>query len=104
MDDTTLHRAPALAKVLGVPENFVRSMKCAGFPMPDYRATVAWALAWLKEHPDFSPTASRRPKANPQDAQRLERQDGCRHREPKPRVIRRRSAKEILIQSIGAAR
>jgi hypothetical protein len=42
-----------LAEALGVSPVFIKRMKWAGFPMPGGRSTVAWALAWLKAHPDF---------------------------------------------------
>ena len=43
----------ALAKALGVSSQWIRAMRRCGFPMPGRRATVADALQWLKENPDF---------------------------------------------------
>ena len=54
-----------LADKLGVSRVFIKRMKWAGFPMPGGRSTVAWALAWLKAHPDFKQSDWTRP---PRDA------------------------------------
>jgi hypothetical protein len=48
-----LKNATELAAALGRPGVFVKRMKWAGFAMPGGVATVAWALRWLKEHPEF---------------------------------------------------
>ena len=42
-----------LAREMGVTEMFVLCMKKAGFPLPGGKATVDWALDWLKANPDF---------------------------------------------------
>lgn len=42
-----------LAAALGVSGPWIRAMHRCGFAMPGGRATVADALQWLKEHPDF---------------------------------------------------
>ena len=42
-----------LAAALGVSTTFIKRMKYAGFPMPGGVATDAWALRWLKNHPEF---------------------------------------------------
>ena len=42
-----------LATALGVSTTFIKRMKYAGFPMPGGVATDAWALRWLKDHPEF---------------------------------------------------
>lgn len=51
-----------LAAELGVPPCFVKRMKWAGFPMPGGRSTVAWALEWLKQHPDFKQSDWTKPR------------------------------------------
>jgi hypothetical protein len=42
-----------LAAALGRPFVFVKRMRWAGFPMPGGVSTVAWALDWLRKHPEF---------------------------------------------------
>jgi hypothetical protein len=48
-----LKNMTALADALGTSTTFIKRMKYAGFPMPGGVATEAWALKWLKEHPNF---------------------------------------------------
>jgi hypothetical protein len=48
-----LKRVGKLAEALGVSPVFIKRMKWAGFEMPGGVATVAWALQWLKQHPEF---------------------------------------------------
>ena len=48
-----LKNMTALADALGISTTFIKRMKYAGFPMPGGVATEAWALKWLKEHPEF---------------------------------------------------
>ena len=48
-----LKNMTALAEALGISTTFIKRMKYAGFPMPGGVATEAWALKWLKEHPEF---------------------------------------------------
>jgi hypothetical protein len=48
-----LKNMTALADALGTSTTFIKRMKYAGFPMPGGVATEAWALKWLKEHPEF---------------------------------------------------
>lgn len=52
----------SLAEELGVDRDFVTRMCFAGFDMPGGRSTAAWALDWLKKHPDFKPTRPRKPR------------------------------------------
>jgi hypothetical protein len=51
-----------LAAGLGVSTCFIKRMKWAGFPMPGGRSTVAWALEWLKAHPDFKQSDWTKPR------------------------------------------
>ena len=55
-----------LAAALGVPVVFVKRMKWAGFKMPGGRSTVAWALKWLEEHPEFRQSDWTRPHRGPE--------------------------------------
>jgi hypothetical protein len=48
-----LKNMTALADALGISTTFIKRMKYAGFAMPGGVATEAWALKWLKEHPEF---------------------------------------------------
>lgn len=48
-----LKRVGKLAAALGVSPVFVKRMKWAGFEMPGGVSTVAWALQWLRQHPEF---------------------------------------------------
>jgi hypothetical protein len=57
-----------LAYALGVSTTFIKRMKYAGFPMPGGVATEAWALKWLKEHPEFRQKDYLRPRAKPRQA------------------------------------
>ena len=52
----------ALAAALGVSPCFIKRMKWAGFPMPGGRSTIAWALEWLKAHPDFKQSDWTKPR------------------------------------------
>lgn len=98
-----LRRAPDLAAALGVPETFVRDMKRAGFPMPGYRATVAWALKWLDANPNFSQARARRGE-NCQDAERLTFNDRFRPPASSKRVVRRRAVADLVASTKGAQR
>ena len=60
--DGLLKNVTNLAEALGVSPVFVKRMKWAGFPMPGGRSTRAWALAWLKAHPDFKQSEWTRPR------------------------------------------
>ena len=51
--DNRLFNSKELAAKLGVSPTFVKRMKAAGFPMPGERATIQWALDWLRANPNF---------------------------------------------------
>lgn len=51
----TLCTQQQLRAALGVSRDYLLAMKYAGFPMPGGRNTIAAALAWLAEHPQFTP-------------------------------------------------
>ncbi len=51
-----------LAATLGISTTFVKRMKYAGFPMPGGVSTEAWALRWLKDHPEFRQKDYLRPR------------------------------------------
>ena len=55
-----LNRAD-LAKELNVSRSTLYRMERAGCPFPAGKSTVEWALAWLKDNPQFS--SPRRPEA-----------------------------------------
>ena len=62
-----------LAAALGRPTTFIKRMKYAGFAMPGGVSTEAWALKWLRDHPNFRQKDYLRPPikqliALPQDA------------------------------------
>jgi hypothetical protein len=60
-----------LADALGTSTTFIKRMKYAGFPMPGGVSTVAWALKWLKEHPEFRQKDYLRPPVKQPQAPRL---------------------------------
>ena len=59
----------SLAQAIGVSGPWIRAMHRCGFPMPGGRATIADALQWLKEHPEFRMNKAlrghRRDRSNP---------------------------------------
>jgi len=60
--DKLLKRVGELAAALGVSACFIKRMKWAGFPMPGGVSTIAWALDWLKAHPDFKQSEWTKPR------------------------------------------
>ncbi len=54
-----------LAAALGTSTTFIKRMKYAGFEMPGGVSTEAWALKWLREHPQFRQKDYLRPPARP---------------------------------------
>lgn len=69
--DKLLKNMTELAAALGRPFEFVKRMKWAGFPMPGGVATVAWALDWLRKHPEFRQKDYLRPPIKRPQATRL---------------------------------
>ena len=57
---TTLLNKGQLAARLGVNRGYVTAMIRHGFAMPGGRATVSWALDWLRANADFPAYGSRR--------------------------------------------
>jgi hypothetical protein len=68
-DEPLLKNVGRLASALGVSPVFVKRMKWAGFPMPGGVSTVAWALEWLREHPEFRQADWTRPRRGAQHQQ-----------------------------------
>jgi len=66
-----LKNMTVLAEALGTSTTFIKRMKYAGFAMPGGVSTEAWALKWLKEHPDFRQKDYLRPPAKPPRAPHL---------------------------------
>lgn len=60
-----LKNMTVLAEALGTSTTFIKRMKYAGFPMPGGVSTEAWALKWLKDHPEFRQKDYLRPPAKP---------------------------------------
>jgi hypothetical protein len=58
-----------LAEGLGVTAVFIKRMKWAGFAMPGGRATLDWALQWLRSNPDFKQSDWTRPRRGGQHPQ-----------------------------------
>jgi hypothetical protein len=61
--NSVLKNMTALAEALGTSTTFIKRMKYAGFAMPGGVSTEAWALKWLKEHPQFRQKDYLRPPA-----------------------------------------
>ena len=78
-----------LAEILtGSRDNpLVKRMKWAGFKMPGGRATVEWALEWLKNHPDFRQSDYLKPL---QGDGRQETQSECKRHEQYRKHVRRK--------------
>lgn len=57
-----------LAYALGVSTTFIKRMKYAGFSMSGGVSTEAWALKWLRDHPEFRQKDYLRPPAKPPQA------------------------------------